>query len=218
MTASFDSKAAQDRLKRWHSVAAFGVALDAIDEAVGDAAIEATGFGCFRDAWTGLHCAKATGAAEIRLGADPPDVELAYADGSAIRLEVVEALRSGRRRGDEIREDRAKTAGGLSVVRDDPAEVWPTARDVLEALTGRAVAKAQKGYSSGTVLAIYLNVGDWDNERRSIEAGMADALGAALEAFVAVWVLWHGRLYLADSAGGVRFAAHEAGQASYSQA
>jgi hypothetical protein len=202
----FDNVAAQERLRQWLPVPLFEAEVDGIDQAVGDAAIEAAGFGYFRDAWIGLACAKATGATRARLGADPPDVELAYADGSERSLEVVEVVRSGRRRGDEICEDRAKAAAGLPTVRHEPGETWASASEVLQALATRVEAKARKGYPPETVLAVYLNVGDWDNERKQIEAGMAGALGVALRAFSAVWILWHGRLYLADATNGVRLA------------
>jgi hypothetical protein len=119
---------------------------------------------------------------------------------------LIDILRAGRRRGDDIRDDRAKAATGLPALRHEPSVTWPSAREVLDGLKTRVEAKSHKGYPPDTVLAVYLNVGDWDNNRQEIEAGMADALNEALSAFAAFWILWHGRLYLGDETDGLRLA------------
>lgn len=197
------SSASQEWLREWRRINDFAAELDRIQAEHGDRAIEAPGLGFYRDAWIGVRCAQATGAVRVRLGADPPDIELGYPDGREMALEAVEALRAGRRRGDEIREDRAKEAAGESTLRCVPGESWPSSAEVLAALAQCAAAKAQKRYPADTVLAIYLNVGDWDNERVSIEAGMPAALKVATSTFAAVWILWHGRRYTIDRAGRV---------------
>ena len=111
-------------LRDWLSPADFAAEIEAIVAQYGDRAIEAPSLGFYRDAWVGLRCAHATGALQLRLGADPPDVELGYADGLILPVEVVEVLRVGRRRGDEIREDRAKAAAGKSTLRCVPGDTW----------------------------------------------------------------------------------------------
>ncbi len=197
------SRAVQNRLRLWRSIDDFAAELEGVQADYGDLTIATPSLGFYRDAWVGLRCARATGAVRLRLGADPPDIELGYQDGRQLPLEVVEALRTGRRRGDEIRQHRAKAAAGVSTLRHVPGESWPAAAEVLEALSQRAATKAEKGYPPDTVLAIYLNVGDWDNERSHIEAGMAAALEVATSVFADVWVLWHGRFYRTDQAGRV---------------
>jgi hypothetical protein len=128
----------------------------------------------------------------VRLGVDPPDFNLAF--GERIEgYEVVEVQAPGRRRGDELKADRAKPPEERSQPVHVPQVEWTSAASMLRQVRDTATRKAAKAYPPATVLIVYLNVWPVAGARK-VSAGLASALAPALAAFKEVWVLDNGQL------------------------
>lgn len=107
----------------------------------------------WRDAFAAGRCADQLGADAVRLGADPPDFELRF--GSRVEpYEFVEVQAPGRRRGDELKAERRKSAAERERTLRIPQEEWTRSTVVLDALRKAVVSKSSKAYAPRTNLLI----------------------------------------------------------------
>jgi hypothetical protein len=91
-------------MRVWQRPAELKVKLDAAWASYGASLITGRDTQFWRETTNGAEFAELVGAQAVRLGSDPPDIELLL-DGQVRQVEVVEALRGGRRRDQEYRQD-----------------------------------------------------------------------------------------------------------------
>jgi hypothetical protein len=178
-------------LSQWQSPAEFAGHVAALKHKAGPVQVYNDPQSNFvRDAWVAAKLATALAAEAVRLVPDIwPDCELRI--GKKVRkYEITIADLKGRRGGDEYK--AAATSEPRWEVDD-----WATrANHAPDALRRAAEVKAGKGYPKSAGLVIYLNLSEYGWKRKEIEAVMHEATAAAATAFLDVWVLWDGRLYL----------------------
>ncbi|NGM23532.1 hypothetical protein G3576_26195 [Roseomonas stagni] len=98
-------EAIKEGMRQWQSPAALSASVDKTRSQFGDCVITGNQFSFWREAATGAAFAKLIGAGAIRLTSkDRPDLQIKLAD-EIVDVEVTEALRPGRRRNDEYRQD-----------------------------------------------------------------------------------------------------------------
>lgn len=197
---SSEATASRSELCCWQTPDDFGAVVSRLWNAHGDYLLTERGTSFWREAWGTHKFGTLRGVDRIRLVRDDrPDFEISVGCVE-YAFEFTEADKAGRRRNDEIRDDRGWSGEG-PLVKDFPYEEWLTAEAAGEALRSAAKRKADARYSSSTSLLIYLNGMEFDVHRHEIEALMADATQAAAKWFAEVWVLWSGRAYNTWAAG-----------------
>ncbi len=184
-------------LSKWSDVPTFRSNLDACSDALGDFAVmieQGTGF--WRDAWIAERYAVLSGADEVRLLHPLPFPDFAVRKAGVTRnFEATEAMRPGRRRGDEYRDGLERRCQGKSIARLHPESDWLTPQSAFEILKLRSENKAAKPYAKNCGLVIYLNESDYDTQSNKIASVFSEATEAAGRKFESVTVLWSNQLY-----------------------
>lgn len=180
------------RLSVWSTPAAFSTLVEEVQDRLGDRALDQSGLQFFRDAHIGMRCAQYLKADEIRLGPDPPDLELRFGD-EKVACEAVEVLRPGRRRGEELKLDRMQMDEIRTKAQHIPDDEWLSAPVALKAISDEILKKVEKGYPQETVLAMYLNLG-FSADQRALSSGMYDAVSVGFPAFREIWALADGQV------------------------
>jgi len=110
-----------------------------------------------KEACVAVQYGQAHGSIAIRiLRDDPPDFEARSNTGLVERCEVVEVMKPGRRRGDELRLERQSPPIEAPVQQDN---WWISVEDALQAVDAQIEKKATKLYTERFVLVVYVNVG-----------------------------------------------------------
>ena len=183
-------------LTQWHEPSEVLQYLEAVNRAAGRYLFIQAGLAFLRDAWAAATLANIQEASAVRLVADEwPDFELRLGE-NVEPFEVTEADVPGRKRGQEYQEAE-NTVGpdGISV-EDDPVEEWILRAEAAPiALRLAAQRKANKAYSGGVHLLIYLNISEFGIRQREIENCFQEATKAAKATFDTVWILWKATAY-----------------------
>lgn len=153
------------------------------------------GLAFLRDAWIAAKFGRIRQAEIVRLVADIwPDFELKLG-GQVESFEAVEADDPGRRRGDEYR-------NCIREIEHDPVEDWIARAEQAPAWVETACRiKADKRYSAGANLVIYLNLSEYGIRQNAVERSFQAATTAVKDSFDTVWVLWKKRAYLIWKSG-----------------
>lgn len=174
------------RLMAWSRPARFRLLVERMRKRHGTYNLDQPG-SPFKEALIAARCADLASADAVRLGADPPDFELRH-DDRVRRFEVVEAAAPGRRRGEELKQERQLPASERERVVHIPGEQWTKAEVALAQVRRAVQRKRHHRYAPGTVLVVYLNI--WPVAGRlKLTAGLGDVVGPALTQFHEVWVL-----------------------------
>lgn len=187
-------KAWAERLACWSEVDAFNDAVKGCSEELGSPLTQ-HGMTFWRDAWLAGQHALLIQAERVRIHPEQyPDYGLAIS-GRELLFEATEAMRPGRRRGDEFREAAAKVARSEPAVQHDVPDEWLTPEQSFCFLKNSADKKATKNYAAECGLLIYLNAPSCASDPASIVSTFAKATATAGAAFLSVDVLWNSRLF-----------------------
>jgi len=177
------------RLAEKHTAEVMANACESIRLRNGPVAMIQSGVEFLRDAYVAAEFARARNAEKVRLMSGPwPDFELTI-DGRVELFEATEAYRPGRRRGDEYRNDDGSV---LITLQRDWVALTQQAPAWIEAACRR---KLDKRYGSCSRLVIYLDMNEFGDRQKEVEACFAPATHVAKDAFEAIWVLWKKRAY-----------------------
>jgi len=158
----------------WRSPHVAGLALEILSNIAGDHILDDHRLKWAKEAHLAWRYGKELELKAIRVvKADPPDFEALTETGSVQRCEAVEVLRPGRRRDQELRQERLKP---LTVIHD-PEEGWPSVAEALTAVDAQIAKKAGNAYRERFVLVVYINLGfirgDHDAFRQSLAVRQA---------------------------------------------
>jgi hypothetical protein len=139
------------------------------------------------DAYVLAKFARLREADSVHLGADQWPDGFIKLQGKTHNIEVT-STHGGRKLGQEYRHVRGPTL--------DPVENWIERADSIpkyldEAITG----KSQKNYASPCWLVVYLNISEYGIKQIETEQVIAATKARYAAGFVAISVLWKGKLY-----------------------
>lgn len=141
----------------WRSLEEVRKELEKLRKLVGDHFLDDPHLKWSKEAKIALDYGRAHGSRQIRiLRDDPPDFEAMSGMGVVERCEVVEVMKPGRRRGDELRLERQSPPIEAPVPIDN---CWISVEDALQAVDAQIEKKAAKPYPERFVLVVYVNVG-----------------------------------------------------------
>lgn len=179
-------------LHTWLPPKGFRDALDCLEVAQGDRPLTDPRASFYRDAFCAHQFAAFVGADLVRLVPEErPDFQIGIA-GSEASYEVTEADTPGRKRGQEIQEQRKRRVPGQPFAEDFPNTRWLTPDQADVALRAAAEKKSRGVYDPNWGLVILLNPIEFGAHRQAIENLMVNATAAARNSFASVWVLWKG--------------------------
>jgi len=160
------------------------------------------GTGFWRDAWIASKFSRQSSADHVRLLHPDPSPDFAVRrNGAEALFEATEAMRAGRRRGDEFREDLDAISRGETPIRQDPVEEWLTPETANQMLNAAATRKSGKAYAGGCGLVIYLNESNYDSDEQGIIETFGLATKPAGERYRSVHILWKERFWPTWSEG-----------------
>lgn len=142
-----------------------------------------------RDAWVLAEFAIRQSADRVRLAKETERFPDGFVEvrGEILNVEITEADRSGRKRGDEYKPNALRVT----------CESINTAEDVAKALDDAIIKKLAKNYAPPPpTLVVNLNIGVHGNreEEEKVEARVAKIKNRHFSSFPNLFVLWNNRL------------------------
>jgi len=180
----------QNWLAKWRTPKAMKCYSNKLMDYMHDDLFIQAGVGFIRESYAAAHFANLRCVQKVRLvPGDRPDFQI-WTGYCVEGWEFTEALKKGRRRGDEYRSASKSNMGILKTnVRDS---ISSDSTKILDALKESTIKKAKKNYPPNTRLLIYLNTDDYaySTPPQNIKDVMIEATKPAKDAFAEVWVLW----------------------------
>jgi uncharacterized small protein (DUF1192 family) len=181
-------------LKRYHAElsisqmpATFQQLVKNIDARIPSTDIWGTRYKFVREALALAEFTQLMPVTSVRLGEDPPDGWINL--NSDRRVEIVEAIEPGRRRGDEYRADRIDELDYVSM-----SELEERIRK-LEPELERVIRKKVGKYDPQPMLLVDLNIVDHDRAQKQVEDAISRLKSEYAESFDGISVIWKGKLY-----------------------
>jgi hypothetical protein len=177
-------RAAMNALSTWQTSAGFVAAVQAIGNRVPTEKLWGNRYKRLREAMTLAEvCKHDATIVAARMGDDPPDAFVRFADGKDQEAEITEVLEPGRKRGDEYRR------GGAALSTFLPkAERIPRAEEIIRQLEKAVESKSGK-YGFKPNLLIYLNFPHHEETQALIQAGIENLRSKYADEFRQIYVV-----------------------------
>jgi hypothetical protein len=179
-----DFRVAMSALSHWQTADGFVRAVEALGRQVPSEKLWGNRYKGLREAMTLAELCKHHGKiSAVRMGKDPPDAFMRFADTAGEEVEITEVQETGRRRGDEYR--RGGSALSTFVPND---RVDARAEAIVLELQKAVEAKAGK-YQFKPNLLIYLNYPHDERAEPRLLAAIADMRSKYVDQFRGIFVV-----------------------------
>jgi hypothetical protein len=177
-------RAAMNALSTWQSSAGFVEAVQAIGNRVPTEKLWGNRYKKLREAMTLAElCKHDPTIMAARMGDDPPDAFVRYADGADQEVEITEVQEPGRKRGDEYRR------GGAALSTFLPkAKRVARAEEIVQQLENSVESKTGK-YEFKPNLLVYLNFPHHEETQALIQAGIENLRSKYVGEFRQIYVV-----------------------------